>query len=97
MLIQGSILSYLYVRLDDQQRSFRHAVSFGWLTGGILVSYIALAEAAKYAVPAIGSWMAVEATAGLAQFTLYGLLLGLVYRLPGTASAARAKGNALQA
>ena len=97
MLIQGSILSYLYVRLGDQQRSFRHAVSFGWVTGGFLVSYIALTEAAKYAVPAIGSWIAVEATAGLAQFTLYGLLLGLVYRVPGTASTTRAKGNALQA
>ncbi len=97
MLIQGSILSYLYVRLGDQQRSFRHAVSFGWVTGGILVSYIALGEAAKYAVPAVGSWIGVEATAGLAQFTLYGLFLGLVYRVPGTASTPRAKGNALQA
>ena len=80
MLIQGSILSYLYARLGDQQSSFRHAVSFGWVTGGFLVSYIALGEAAKYVVPAIGSWIAVEVAAGFAQFTLYGLLLGLAYR-----------------
>lgn len=97
MLIQGSILSYLYLRLGDQQRSFRHAISFGWVTGGFLVSYIALGEAAKYAVPAIGSWITVEATAGLAQFTLYGLLLGFVYRVPGQAAETRGEGTPLQA
>ena len=87
MLIQGSILSYLYSRLVVPVRSFRQAVGFGWLTGGFLVSYIALGEAAKYSVPAVGSWIAVEAMAGFAQFTVYGLLLGLVYRVPvGAAS-----------
>src|SRR5258708_7892340 len=83
MLIQGSLLSYLYVRLGDQQRSFRHAVSFGWVTGGFLVSYIALGEAAKYVVPAIGSWMAAEVTAGFAQFIFHRLLLRFVYPLFG--------------
>jgi len=55
MLIQGCILSYLYSCLVTQERSIRHAVRFGWLTGGFLVSYIVLGEAAKYVVPAISS------------------------------------------
>jgi len=97
MLIQGSILSYLYSRLGTQARSMRHAVRFGWLTGGFLVSYIAWGEAAKYVVPAIGSWIAVEVIAGFAQFTLYGLLLGFVYRIPGPATVTRGNGIALQA
>jgi len=44
------------------------------------VSYEALAEAAKYSVPSVTSWIAVEVAAGFVQFTLFGALLGWVYR-----------------
>jgi len=80
MLIQGSIMAYLYAQLPGAGRSIGHAVCFAWLVGGILVSYEALAEAGKYTVPALGSWIAVEAAAGVVQFTLYGALLGWVHR-----------------
>src|SRR2546429_9798409 len=57
-----------------------HAVLFAWLVGGILVSYEALAEAAKYSVPSVASWIAVEVAVGFVQFTLYGALLSWVHR-----------------
>jgi hypothetical protein len=57
-----------------------HAVGFSWLVGGALVSYIALAEPAKYPVPSVASWMTVELLAGLVQFSAFGVLLGFVYR-----------------
>ena len=80
MLIQGAILSYLYVPLRSRYGTEAAAVKFAWLAGAFLLSYTALAEAAKYTVPAIGSWIVVEVVAGFVQFTLYGVLLGLVYR-----------------
>ncbi len=80
MLIQGSIMAYLYTQMPQAGRSIGHAVFFAWLVGGVLVSYEALAEAGKYNVPGVGSWIAVEVGAGLVQFTLYGALLGWVYR-----------------
>ena len=82
MLIQGSIMAYLYAQLSGAGagRSIGHAVFFAWLVGGILVSYEALAEAGKYTVPVVGSWIAVEVGAGFVQFTLYGALLGWVHR-----------------
>ena len=80
MLIQGSIMTYLYAPLPGAGSSIGHAVFFAWLVGGILVSYEALAEAGKYSVPAVGSWVAVEVGAGFVQFTLYGALLGWVHR-----------------
>ncbi len=80
MLIQGSIMSYLYAHLSESWQSTGHAVLFAWLVGGILVSYEALAEAAKYSVPSVTSWIAVEVAAGFVQFTLFGALLGWVYR-----------------
>lgn len=80
MLIQGSILAYLYPRTMGARRSIADACKFAWLAGGILVSYIALAEAAKYSVPSVPSWVTVEAVAGFVQFTFYGVLLGIVHR-----------------
>ncbi len=56
------------------------AVRFAWLVGAFLVSYIALGEAAKYNVPSIPSWIAVEVGVGFVQFTLAGLFLGLAHR-----------------
>ena len=80
MLIQGSIITYAYVQVPEAGRSIGHAVLFAWLVGGILVSYEALAEAAKYSVPSVASWIAVEVAAGFVQFTLYRALLGWVHR-----------------
>ncbi len=80
MVIQGTIFSYLYSRMSAQRRSIGHSVGFSWLVGGALVSYIALAEPAKYPVPSVASWMTVELLAGLVQFSAFGVLLGFVYR-----------------
>src|SRR5258708_12530315 len=44
MVIQGTILSYLYSRMAAPRRSIGHAVGFSWLVGGVLVSYIAFAD-----------------------------------------------------
>lgn len=78
MLVQGIVMAWIFPRLGGA--GLRHALCFAWLMGAFLVSYIALGEAGKYAVPAIGSWLAVEFVTGLLQFTLFGLVLGLVYR-----------------
>lgn len=80
MLIQGCISTYVYAQVPEAGRSIGHAVRFAWLVGGILVSYEALAEAAKYSVPSVSSWIAVELAAGFVQFTLYGALLGWAHR-----------------
>lgn len=79
MLIQGAALTFLYSCTRTAGRSIGDALRFAWIAGSILGSYIALAEAAKYPVPSIGSWLTVEIAAGFAQFTLYGALLGLIY------------------
>ncbi len=80
MIVQGLVMAWLYPRLEGAGRSLWHALRFAWLMGAFLVSYIALAEAGKYAVPAIGPWIAVEVVAGFLQYTLFGLLLGLIHR-----------------
>jgi hypothetical protein len=56
------------------------SVKVAWLFGLFLVSYIALAEAAKYSVPNISEWIGVEFLVGFVQFTLAGTFLGLAHR-----------------
>lgn len=80
MLVQGTILSVVFVRSDFYGRGIRGALFLSWLFGAFLVSYIALAEPAKYAVPDMAAWIAVELLAGAVQYTLIGLALGLAHR-----------------
>ncbi|WP_434111342.1 hypothetical protein [Methylocaldum sp. GT1TLB] len=79
MVIQGTVLAWLYPHYYRRGRPVVEGCKFGIMTGSILVSYIALAEPAKYVVPSVPSWMAVEAVAGLVQFTLAGIAIGLIY------------------
>src|SRR6266849_8045062 len=83
MIIQGSVLSYVFANSRFAGGSRMDAVRFAWLVGAFLVSYIALGEAAKYNVPSIPSWIAVEVGVGFVQFTLAGLFLGLAHRGAG--------------
>ncbi|MGQ0534032.1 MAG: hypothetical protein ACT4OF_15275 [Caulobacteraceae bacterium] len=86
MVIQGAVLSYVYANSRFGENGLKGALLLAWLLGDFLVSYIGLAEAAKYAVPSVASWIAVEVLTGAAQFTLAGLLLWLAHnRLPAAA------------
>lgn len=78
MLIEGAILTFLYGSWRAQGGRAA-SMTFSWLAGALIVSYCAFAEAAKYSVPSVPSWIAVELGAGFVQYTAYGLLLGLVY------------------
>ncbi len=81
MVIQGVVASLLYARVAGASGSTTmRALIFSWAVGLFLVSYIAFAETAKYEVPSAGAWMAVELASGLVQFTVFGVLLGLIYR-----------------
>ena len=80
MVIQGLIFAWLFPTFNHGAHSIRNAVVFSCAIGGFLASYIVLAEAGKYSIPSIGSWIAVEGSAALVQFLLFGVFLGLIHR-----------------
>jgi hypothetical protein len=80
MVIQGSVLSFVFVNSKFSERGLAGAVLLGWLFGAFLVSYEAFAEAAKYTVPDMMSWALIEVASGAVQYTLVGLALGLAHR-----------------
>jgi hypothetical protein len=80
MVIQGLIFAWMYPVYAGGASTLRRSIVFSWLIGGFLASYIVLGEAGKYAIPSLSSWIIVEATAAFAQFTIFGLWLGLIHR-----------------
>jgi hypothetical protein len=82
--IQGSILSYVFAGSRFDTGRLKDAIVLSWLFGAFLVSYIALAEAGKYTVPSVTSWIAVEAGVGFVQYTLIGALCALAHRMRPT-------------
>ena len=76
MLLQGILLTAIYLKWANGNFNIRQGVQFAWLIGAFFVSYLALVEADKYNVQNIMEWVVVEGSAGAVQFTLFGLLLG---------------------
>jgi hypothetical protein len=80
MVIQGLIFGWLYTVYANGASTLRKSITFSWLLGGFLASYIVLGEVGKYAIPSVSSWIAVEALAAFVQYTLFGVWLGLIHR-----------------
>lgn len=80
MVIQGTIFAFLFPVCSRRPVTVRAAIVFSWALGAFLASYIALAEAGKYTVPSIRSWVVVEVSVAAVQYTIFGLLLGLIHR-----------------
>jgi hypothetical protein len=82
MVIQGTLLSYVLVRSRFHSGRVLDAMRLAWCFGAFLLSYIALAEAGKYAIADIPAWIATESATALVQYTLIGLAFGLIHRHP---------------
>ena len=80
MLIQGVIFALLFPAFQRGSGVVWDGVKFSWALGGFLASYVVLGEAGKYAIPSIASWIAVEGSVAFVQYTLFGVLLGLIHR-----------------
>lgn len=80
MTLQGIVLTYLFSLHTISHLSPKRGIFFGLTMSAFFVSYMAFTEPAKYQVPDIGSWILVEATVGLIQFCLYGLLISLIFK-----------------
>lgn len=80
MVIQGTIFALLFPLCSPRPATIRSGVVFSWALGAFLASYMVLGESGKYAVPSIRSWVVVEGIVAAVQFTVFGVLLGLIHR-----------------
>lgn len=80
MIIQGVIISGSLAVLRSENVSIKDALKVSYSFGLFLVSYIALTEPAKYAVPSLFDWILIEGSAGIVQYGIYGLVLGFIHK-----------------
>ena len=80
MIMQGIVLSYLFLIYSKNEFTLKKGLLYGLIMAIFFVSYPALVEPAKYHVPSISSWILVEASVGLLQFSLFGLLLSITFQ-----------------
>ena len=76
MLIQGVVLTLLYLKWATGKFDVKNGLHFAWLAGLFFVSYLALVEPDKYNVANVMEWVLVEGFADALQFTLFGLFFG---------------------
>ena len=81
MIVQAAILAYIFPLFYRSGSPVLQGLKYGLLMGLFLGTYISLVEPAEYMAPSVGEWIAVEGSASLVQFSLYGILLGLSYSI----------------
>ncbi|MCE9535866.1 MAG: DUF1761 domain-containing protein [Nitrospirae bacterium] len=79
MLIQGLILSYAYPIFSQGTYTVKTGARFGLLIGTLFASMAVFAKAAKQNVTSLPTWLVLEATYYLFQFSLVGAAIGAIY------------------
>ena len=73
-------MAYLFPRLQRGGPPLLDGIRFGLLTGVFMASSAVLAEAAKQRVTSLPTWLLLESSYYLIQFSLSGILIAYVYR-----------------
>ena len=79
MVLQALVVAYLYPRLDLGGSPLANGACFGLLLGILMGSNAVLAEAGKNQVGPLGTWIPLEGVYYLLQFTVVGIVIGMVY------------------
>lgn len=79
MLVQATIVAYLYPRLAKEGSSAKEGLKFGLLLGVLLGSYGVLAEAGKYDVGPLSTFLLYEGAFFIIQYAIVGVVIGLIY------------------
>lgn len=80
MVVQALVVSFVMHQLWPEGATMRQSLTVSACFGVFLASYIALVEPSKYVAPSISAWITVEAAASFIQFSVFGVLLGLIFR-----------------
>ena len=78
MIIQGIILSYFYQFYTHGKSTMKKAILYNQLMGLLFFSLSTLANAAKMEVTSMTTWLIIQVTFTFLQFTVAGVLIGLV-------------------
>jgi hypothetical protein len=80
MLVQGSVLAYLYPYYYRGGSSILNGVKFSLLIGVVIYSVMGFAMAAKVDINPISTYLYLNAIFQVIQFVMTGCALGFIYR-----------------
>lgn len=83
MLIQAGLMSYFYPLFNKGGAPAAEGARFGLLMGLFMGSYGVLAEAGKFDIGPLWPWLLHEGIYFPLQFTLIGMVMGLIHGRPG--------------
>jgi len=82
MLIQATIIAYLFPKFQKPGNSIKQAVIFSWLIGALIWSVMGPATVAKFAIEPVYQFLTYHTIFQILQFTITGIALGLIYAKP---------------
>jgi len=85
MLVQSVVFTCLYPRYARGGHPALEGLKFGAAMGVFLGSYAVLTDGAKFSVSSLGTWLGLESVYYLPQFSIVGVVFGLIYATHGKA------------
>ena len=79
MIIQGVICAYLYPKVAKEDSPVYEGLKFGLIIAFFMGSYGVLAEAGKYDVGSVSSYICYEGAFFLLQYTIVGIVVGFIH------------------
>ena len=78
-IVSGIAFALLYPITNFTGTPVMRGLKFGLLTGLIVVPFEALDLPARFLIPSIETWIAVQGILGILHFAVAGILIGLIY------------------
>lgn len=86
-VVQAIVVAYLYPRLQRGGSPIREGLRFALIMGTFIASYGVLAEAGKFAIAEVGSWVLMEGAFFVVQWIVIGIALAWAYQWTGKRAA----------
>lgn len=79
VILQSVVFAYLYPRYTRGEHPALEGLKFGVVMGVFLGSYAVLADGAKFNISSLATWLGLESIYYLLQFSIVGVVFGLIY------------------
>ena len=79
MIVQGLIFAYLFPKVAKEDSPIFEGLKFGLIIALFMGSYGVLAEAGKYDVGSVSSYVGYEGAFFIIQYAIVGIAVGLIH------------------
>lgn len=78
-ILTGVAITILYPITNFSGTPVLRGLKFGFLTGLIMIPFVALDVPGRFMIPSVGTWILLQGILGIVHSSLAGALIGLIY------------------